>query len=74
MPLSISRLENNPWRLVWKCEVCGMPAKVRVSAEALPWMLGFDRAGGMPLSKREVDRIAALDDEQFDAAVREELL
>jgi hypothetical protein len=37
-------------------------------------MLGFDRAGGMPLSKREVDRIAALDDKQFDAAVREELL
>jgi hypothetical protein len=50
-----------------------MPAKVSVSAEALPMMLALDRVGGMPVSKREADRIAAVDDDEFDEAIREEL-
>jgi len=74
VPLSISRLEANPWRLTWKCQVCGMQAKVRVSAEALPLMLALDRAGGMPVSLREAERIAELDSDEFDRAVRDELL
>ena len=51
-----------------------MQAKVRVSAEALPLMLALDRAGGMPVSLREAERIAELDSDEFDRAVRDELL
>ncbi len=74
VPLAISRLEASPWRLTWQCQICNMPAKVSVSAEALPMMLALDRVGGMPVSQREVDRLAALDDDAFDRAIREELM
>jgi len=37
-------------------------------------MLALDRVGGMPVSKREADRIAAVDDDAFERAIREELL
>ena len=74
MPLSISRLEARPWRLTWRCQVCGMQARVKVTDQALPLMLALDRAGGMPVSRREADRIASLDEVEFDRAVREELL
>jgi len=74
VPLSISRLEARPWRLTWVCQVCGMQARVRVSDEALPLMLALDRAGGMPVSRREADRFGSLDEVEFDRAVREELL
>jgi len=74
VPLSISRLEARPWRLTWRCEVCGMQAKVKVTLEALPLMLALDRVGGMPVSRREADRIASLDEVEFDRALREEIL
>jgi hypothetical protein len=51
-----------------------MQARVRVSDEALPLMLALDRAGGMPVSRREADRFGSLDEVEFDRAVREELL
>ena len=54
--------------------MCSMPAKVRVTAEALPLMLALDKAGGMPVSMREAKRIAESDAAEFDAAVRDELL
>jgi hypothetical protein len=73
VPLSISRLEARPWRLTWRCEVCGMQARVRVTDEALPLMLALDRVGGMPLSRREVDKFASLDEDEFERALREEL-
>ena len=73
VPLSVSRLEARPWRLTWRCEVCGMQARVRVTDEALPLMLALDRVGGMPLSRREADRFASLDEDEFERALREEL-
>jgi hypothetical protein len=54
--------------------MCGNDASVKVSSEALPVLLKMDRAGGMPLSKREADRFKATRQHEFEAAVREELL
>jgi len=34
----------------------------------------MDRAGGMPLSRREADLFARVRQDEFEAAVREELL
>jgi len=74
VPLAITRLESRPWRLTWECPMCGNDASVKVSAEALPVLLKMDRAGGMPLSKREVDRFARLRAGEFEVALREEIL
>jgi len=74
VPLSMSRLERSPWRLTWKCQVCGNDAFVKVAAEALPVLLNMDRAGGMPLSRREADEFARVRSSVFESAVREELL
>jgi len=74
VPLKVTRLESRPWRLTWRCQVCGNQAAVKVAAEALPVLLMMDRAGGMPLSRREADRFAQVRQDEFDAAVREELL
>jgi hypothetical protein len=51
-----------------------MQARVKVTDQALPLMLALDRVGGMPVSRREADRIASLDEVEFDRALREELL
>jgi hypothetical protein len=74
VPLAISRLERSPWRLTWQCQVCGSDAFVKVAAEALPVLLMMDRAGGMPLSRREADEFARVRASEFELAVREELL
>ena len=74
VPLAISRLERSPWRLTWQCQVCGNDAFVKVAAEALPVLLMMDRAGGMPLSRREADEFARVRSSEFESAVREELL
>jgi len=74
VPLSISRLEARPWRLTWRCQVCGMQARVKVTDEALPLMLALDRAGGMPVSRREADEFADMDEQDLDEAIKDELL
>jgi hypothetical protein len=74
VPLADTRLEARPWRLTWQCPMCGNDASVKVSSEALPVLLKMDRAGGMPLSKREVDRFARVRQDEFEVALREEIL
>jgi hypothetical protein len=45
-----------------------------VTDEALPVLLALDRAGGMPLSAREVDRFVGASQAEWDAALRDEVL
>lgn len=72
--LAHCRLERRPWRLVWRCASCNSLARVRVNAEALPLLLGMDRAGGMPLSLREVAVMAAVDLDALNEALADEVL
>ena len=72
--LAETRLESRPWRLVWRCRVCGNVARTRVHDDALPVLLALDRAGGMPLSTREVERFAKASDAEWDAALTDEVL
>jgi len=74
VPLRSSRLEARPWRLTWICPVCGNQATARVHAEVLPALLALDKAGGMRVSRREVDTFAKADEALFEAAVITELL
>jgi len=74
VPLGESRLESGPWRLTWRCVACDRMSRVKVNEALLPMMLRLDRVGGMPVSKREVDRFASVNEVELDRAVREELL
>jgi hypothetical protein len=64
IPLSRSRLEVRPWRLMWLCEVCGHLGRVLVPRELVPDLLRLERAGGLVVSQREFDdaRSMSLDD------------
>jgi transcription elongation factor Elf1 len=72
--LRATRLERKPWRLVWKCESCGDMSAVRLAAVLVGPMIELDRAGGMALSIREVKDFEAADQDEFEAAVSDELL
>jgi RNase P subunit RPR2 len=72
--LADSRLEAHPWRLTWRCRLCGKVARAKVHDDALPVLLALDRAGGMPLSVREVERFVQASTGELEAAVLDELL
>ena len=72
--LAESRLESRPWRLIWRCRACGGMSRVRVHADALEVLLALDRAGGMPLSVRELERFAGASHVEWETALRDEVL
>jgi len=72
--LKESRLESGPWRLTWQCPVCRRVSRVKVDMSVVPLLMQLDRAGGMPVSVREVEWFGKVQGDEFDAAIREELL
>lgn len=65
VPLAVSRLESDPWRLTWTCDVCGGDSKVRVHPGLVEMLRGLDRPGGMPLSWREVQGFEGMTVDEF---------
>lgn len=74
IPLRRSRLEERPWRLTWRCDVCGNPSRVLVAEDALGMLLAQDRAGGMAISRREVAEFADLSVDELSDAAADEIL
>lgn len=74
VPLSKTRLEKRPWRLVWQCEGCDGTAEFPAPPDLIGPMRRLERVGGIAISVREARAFAQASDEEFDEAVRTELL
>jgi RNase P subunit RPR2 len=74
IPMSHTRLERRPWRLVWVCQVCGRQSRALCHAEVIPVLESWDRAGGTSLSMREVADMVQVDLDALNRAIEEELL
>ena len=74
VPLTKTRLERRPWRLVWTCESCGDEAQFPAPPDLIPQMRGLERVGGAAISVREARRFATATADEFESAVRDELL
>ena len=73
VPFRSTRLERRPWRLVWICQVCGKQSRAKVPPELVDLFVGWDRAGGMSLSMREVADFVNVDLDELSQAVKDEL-
>ena len=74
VPMRESRLERRPWRLVWWCRVCGRQSRALVHPELVPTLVSWDRVAGTSLSLREVADMVAVDLDELNRAIEEELL
>ena len=74
VPLARTRLEKRPWRLVWRCEACDRDAEFPAPPDLIGPMRRLERVGGVAISVREARAFAQLSHDEFDQAVREELL
>ena len=74
VPLSKTRLERRPWRLVWTCMSCGDEAHFPAPPDLIPEMRALERAGGVAISVREARAFSAMSAAEFETALRDELL
>jgi hypothetical protein len=74
VPMSRTRLERRPWRLVWWCGVCGRQSRALCPPELVGLFVGWDKAGGTSLSMREVAEMVSVDLDELNAAIEDELL
>lgn len=76
IPVSMTRtrLERRPWRLVWRCELCGSQQKVPCPPEVIETFIEWDRAGGTSLSMREVAEMVQVDLDALNRAIEDEIL
>lgn len=74
VPLSRTRLERSPWRIVWWCEVCGRQSRAICPDELVPVFVKWDTAGGMGLSIREVADMVSVSLDDVQQAIEDELL
>lgn len=61
IPLTATRLECRPWRVVWDCTGCGSTVSALVGDDALDVLLAAEVAGGMRLSEREIEEACLVD-------------
>ena len=61
IPLTVTRLEWRPWRVVWDCTGCGRTVSALVGEDALDVLLAAEVAGGMRLSEREIEEASLVD-------------
>jgi hypothetical protein len=73
VPLTRTRLERHPWRLVWWCSVCGRQARAHCPPDLVPVFVRWETAGGMSLSMREVADMVSVDLDELNRAIEEEL-
>ena len=72
--LARTRLERRPWQLVWTCASCGDEAHFPSPPDLIRPMLAMEKAGGVGISVREARAFAKASADEFEAAVRDELL
>ena len=73
VPMTRTRLERRPWRLVWWCSVCGRQSRALCPPELVDTFVAWDKAGGMSLSMREVAEFVGVDLDELHRAVEDEL-
>jgi hypothetical protein len=66
-------LEQRPWRLGWRCLACGRDTLFPAPPDLIGPMLDMQRAGGVAVSKREVQDFVRMSDEELDRRLRDEL-
>jgi hypothetical protein len=73
VPMTRTRLERRPWRLVWRCPVCNQQGRFACPPELVDVFAKWDRAGGTSLSMREVADMVRVDLDALNRAIEEEL-
>ena len=74
IPMRVTRLERRPWRLVWRCQVCGNQSRAKCPPQLVPVFIEWDKAFGTTISLREVVEFTKSDLGEFEQAVEDELL
>lgn len=75
IPLADTRVEECPWRLVWRCDACGdWSSKPIPTGLVAPILESFDTVGGSVISLREVEDLEVASLTDLMHAMTDELL